>query len=493
MPSVPEIRIRTLNDAPIRPERDFVLYWMVAFRRLRSNFSLDRAIEHAQALDKPLIVLEALRCDYPWAGDRHHAFVLQGMAGHARAAAGATIVYHPYVERSPDEGRGLLASLAAHAAIVVTDDYPAFFIPRMLDAAARRLDVRLEAIDSNGLLPLRAADREFTTAFSFRAFLQRSLRPHLDAFPRPDPLADLRLRTLEALPADLTARWPAASATLLSASPAALRSLPIDHDVPAVSTRGGAEAAESALQRFLRERLHRYPDERAQPEADASSGLSPWLHFGHVSVHQIFAALMTQERWTRRRLKEGGGGKREGWWGASRAAEAFLDELVTWRELGYNLCARRADYDRYETLPAWARATLTAHARDKRPSVYTRDRFERAATHDPLWNAAQTELVREGRLHNYLRMLWGKKILEWSKTPQDALDTMIHLNNKYALDGRDPNSYSGIFWCFGRYDRPWGPERPIFGTVRYMSSENTAKKLRVKAYMQKYDPEEALF
>jgi deoxyribodipyrimidine photo-lyase len=490
---IPEIRVRTINAAPIRPERDFVLYWMVAFRRLRSNFSLDRAIEHAQALDKPLIVLEALRCDYPWAGDRHHAFVLQGMAGHARAAAGAAIVYHPYVERSPDEGRGLLASLAARAAIVVTDDYPAFFIPRMLDAAARRLDVRLEAIDSNGLLPLRAADREFTTAFSFRAFLQRSLRPHLDAFPRPDPLADLRLRTLEALPADLTARWPAASATLLSASPAALRSLPIDHDVPAVSTRGGAEAAESALQRFLRERLHRYPDERAQPEADASSGLSPWLHFGHVSVHQIFAALMTQERWTRRRLKEGGGGKREGWWGASRAAEAFLDELVTWRELGYNLCARRADYDRYETLPAWARATLTAHARDKRPSVYTRDRFERAATHDPLWNAAQTELVREGRLHNYLRMLWGKKILEWPKTPQDALDTMIHLNNKYALDGRDPNSYSGIFWCFGRYDRPWGPERPIFGTVRYMSSENTAKKLRVKAYMQKYDPEEGLF
>ncbi len=207
-----------------------------------------------------------------------------------------------------------------------------------------------------------------------------------------------------------------------------------------------------------------------------------------MSAHEVFDAVMTQERWTRRKLAASGGGKREAWWGVSRGAEAFLDQLVTWRELGFNAAAHLADHDRYDTLPAWARATLAAHARDPRPHRYDRDAFERAATHDPLWNAAQTELVREGRIHTYLRMLWGKKILEWSRRPQDALDTMIHLNDKYALDGRDPNSCSGIFWCLGRYDRPWGPEREIFGTVRYMSSENTARKFRVKGYLARYGP-----
>jgi deoxyribodipyrimidine photo-lyase len=197
---------------------------------------------------------------------------------------------------------------------------------------------------------------------------------------------------------------------------------------------------------------------------------------------------MTRERWTRRRLAAPAGGKRGGWWGVAAGADAFLDQLVTWREIGFNAAAHLDGYDRYETLPEWARATLAAHARDRRPHRYDRDGFERAATHDPLWNAAQTELRRTGRLHNYLRMLWGKKVLEWSPTPQDALDVLIHLNNKYALDGRDPNSYSGLFWCFGRYDRPWGPEREIVGTVRYMSSENTARKLRLKNYLARFGP-----
>jgi deoxyribodipyrimidine photo-lyase len=169
-------------------------------------------------------------------------------------------------------------------------------------------------------------------------------------------------------------------------------------------------------------------------------------------------------------------------------AEAFLDQLVTWRELGVNMCAHRADYDSFETLPAWALRTLAKHARDRRSVLYTAEQFERADTHDPLWNAGQRQLVQEGRLHNYIRMLWGKKILEWSRQPEDALNVMLELNNKYALDGRDPNSYSGIFWVLGRYDRPWGPERPVFGTVRYMSSENTARKVRVREYIRRFAP-----
>jgi deoxyribodipyrimidine photo-lyase len=170
----------------------------------------------------------------------------------------------------------------------------------------------------------------------------------------------------------------------------------------------------------------------------------------------------------------------------SASAEAFLDELITWRELGYNFCSRRDDHDRFASLPAWARATLGKHSSDPSAHVYTLDQFEAARTHDPLWNAAQTQLLREGRIHNYLRMLWGKKILEWTASPQDALDVMIELNNKYGVDGRDPNSYSGIFWVLGRYDRPWGPERPIFGTVRYMTSGSAMRKLRVRGFLARY-------
>ena len=170
----------------------------------------------------------------------------------------------------------------------------------------------------------------------------------------------------------------------------------------------------------------------------------------------------------------------------SREAESFLDELVTWREIGFNMTSHRDDYDRFESLPDFAKATLRKHADDPRPHLYTREQLDEARTHDPLWNAAQRQLVREGRMHNYLRMLWGKKVLEWSRTPEEALETLVHLNNRYAVDGRDPNSYSGIFWVFGRYDRAWGPERPIFGSVRYMSSENTARKLDVEGYLRRY-------
>jgi deoxyribodipyrimidine photo-lyase len=469
-------------------DRDWVVYWMIASRRTHRNFGLQRAVEHARALGKPLVVLEALRCGYEWASDRLHAFVLQGMRDNRAAFERSGVLYYPYVEPHQGHGSGLLMALAGHAAVVVTDDFPAFFLPRMIAAAAARVDTCLEAVDSNGLLPMRATDRVFPTAFSFRAYLQKQLALHLSDFPIEDPIAGASLPKPRPLPAALTRRWPPASERLLSASPGALSALPIDHDVPVTPTEGGTRAAQAAMATFLRDRLLRYQDDRAQPEIEGTSGLSPYLHFGHVSVYDVFAALMTQERWTRRKLGPSAGGKREGWWNTSRSAEAFLDELVTWREVGYNMCALREDYDQYGSLPDWARATLEAHARDRRASLYTPAQFEEATTHDPLWNAAQRQLVCEGRLHNYLRMLWGKKILEWSPTPQQALKTMIHLNNKYGLDGRNPNSYSGIFWCLGRYDRPWGPARPVYGTVRYMSSENTARKVSVKQFLRRYAP-----
>jgi deoxyribodipyrimidine photo-lyase len=486
---VPASRVAAANTAPVLDDRPCVLYWMIAARRGTWNFGLQRAVEWASRLGKPLVVLEALRAGYPWASDRFHAFVLQGMADNRRHFSGSGARYYAYVEPAPGAGRGLLEALACEAAVIVTDDFPAFFLRRMVAAAAARSPVRLETVDSNGLVPMRASPGPFPTAYAFRRFLQKTLPAHLQAFPKPDPLQGLALPRPPRLPDRIASRWPEAGDALLAASGDALAILPIDHSVGIVATRGGTEAASAALDRFLADRLSRYLDDRAHPDRDASSGLSPYLHFGHVSAHQVFSALMTRERWTTRALSTSASGRREGWWGASPAAESFLDELITWRELGYAACHHQAEHDRYESLPGWARDTLAARAADRRAHVYSLDEFERARTHDRVWNAAQTQLVREGRLHNYLRMLWGKKILEWTATPQDALAVMVELNNKYALDGRDPNSYSGIFWVLGRYDRPWAPQRPIFGSIRYMSSENTLRKLRMKEYLRRYAPE----
>ncbi len=489
MSPVPTVRVQPCNAAPVRADGDFVLYWMIAFRRTRWNFSLQHAVEWAEELKKPLVIFEPLRVGYPWASDRLHRFVLDGMADRSRLLKplhSRGVLYYPYVEPAADEGNGLLAELAGRACVVVTDEYPSFFLPRMVRSAARQLSVRLEQVDANGLLPLRAADRVFSTARSFRAFLQKQLPAHLDALPRPDPLARARLPGLRSLPAIVRRRWPPAAARLLAGEPRELARLPLDHGVRPVAYRGGPTAGSAALRRFLDQGLPRYAAEANHPDADCRSGLSPYLHFGHLSAHEIFAEVARAEDWSPAMLAPGAGGKREGWWGMNPPAEAFLDELVTWRELGFNMCFLRDDYDHFESLPEWARATLTRHAADRRPFVYSLDDFEAGRTHDPLWNAAQAQLVREGRIHNYLRMLWGKKILEWTAGPRDALRVMIELNNKYGVDGRDPNSYSGIFWVLGRYDRPWGPERPVFGTVRYMSSPSTLRKLRVQDYLARY-------
>jgi deoxyribodipyrimidine photo-lyase len=486
MSPVPAIRIRPLNSHDPRADGAYVLYWMNAFRRTMFNFSLDRAVEWCEKLRKPLIVLEALRCGYPWASDRIHRFVLQGMADQSAAFANTPVLYYPFVEEKTDQGKGLLGVLAQRACVVVTDDYPAFFLPQMVAAAAKQIPTRIEAVDSNGVLPMAAADRVFPTAHAFRRFLQRVLPEHLTQQPQSNALARRDLPRCEPLPESVTSRWPPASASLLQATPEFLRQLPIDHAVGPALMQGGSQAGRRALVEFLKYRLPRYQEGRNHPDDDASSGLSPYLHFGHIAAQEIFRELAIGDEWSTECLAANTQGSREGWWGMSPAAESFLDELITWRELGFNMCRLTPDYDQYETLPDWAKTTLEKHAQDVRPVVYSLEDLEAARTHDPIWNAAQRQLSQEGRLHNYLRMLWGKKVLEWSETPRQALETMVHLNNKYAVDGRDPNSYSGIFWVLGRYDRAWGPERPIFGTVRYMSSENTRRKLRMSAYLEQY-------
>jgi deoxyribodipyrimidine photo-lyase len=483
---VPALRLRAVNHRPLRPDGEFVLYWMIAARRTRSNYALQHAAAEAARLGRPLLILEALRCDYPYASARLHRFILDGMAANARALAGRPVVYHPYVEPTSGAGRGLLPALGTLACLVVTDDSPAFFLPRMIAAAGEQLPVRLVAVDSNGLLPLRAAARTFPSAYAFRRLLQRELPGHLAELPDSEPLARLPLIPPTPLPAGIAERWPAAAPQLLTGVADRLAQLPIDHSVAAVTTVGGPVAGRARLDRFLAGALSSYGTERNHPDADTGSGLSAYLHFGHLGSHEIFQAVAGQEGWVPPDLSPRADGRRQGWWGMSANAEAFLDQLITWRELGFNAAAHQVGEAVYANLPAWARQTLAGHAHDPRRNCYTPEQFRAAATHDPLWNAAQRQLLREGTIHNYLRMLWGKKILEWSPTPEEAISVMVELNDRYALDGRDPNSATGILWCLGRYDRPWGPIRPVFGAVRYMSSENTRRKVRVQKYLQQY-------
>ena len=484
MASVPQTRIRSINDRPLRSDRQWVVYWMIASRRTGWNFALDRAAEHSRNLGLPLVILEALRCDYPWASERLHRFVIQGMVDNQKALESTPAVYFPFVEESQGQGKGLLQALAAHAAVVVTDDYPTFFLPQMVDAAGSRIDVRLEAVDANGLMPMSAFDREFATAYSFRRAIQKCLAQHIGELPLQEPCLDLPAG--DGLPRSITDTWPVADLEILSKAHGGLAEIPIDHSVSAAPVDGGAQAAARAMEEFLNNRLETYGDRRNRPEEKGSSGFSPYLHFGHISSHQVFVEMMRREGWSPDDVVPPANGRRAGWGGVSPGAESFLDQIVTWRELGFNVCRFNPDPNSWDALPDWARQTLEKHARDPRDSEYTLDEFAASATHDELWNAAQTQLRREGTIHNYLRMLWGKKILEWTAHPRESLEIMFELNNRYALDGRDPNSSTGIMWVLGRHDRPWGPERPIFGKVRYMSSANTRRKMSVTEYIRRY-------
>jgi deoxyribodipyrimidine photo-lyase len=481
----PAARIQRANDHAVAPDRDFVLYWMIAARRTRWNFALDRAAAWARALDKPLIILEALRADYPWASDRLHRFVLDGMHDNEEALQKTPVAYYPYVEEIAGAGKGLLQTLSDRACIVLTDEFPCFFIPRMVAAAAEKIGAALEVVDGNGLLPLGATERDFCAAAHFRRYVQKELPRHLDWFPARRPFARSSSLRPCRIPREILRRWPRARKDLLAGDPKLLAALPIDHSIPAAPTHGGSCAAGKVLRRFITRGLATYHIRHNEPSPDATSRLSPYLHFGQISAHEVFDSVMRREHWSRHRLPGRATGAREGWWGVSPGAEAFLDQLIVWRELGYNTCAKRPDdYNRYESLPEWARQTLESHLHDVRSHVYTVRQLEEARTHDALWNAAQHQLRQEGWYPNYFRMLWGKKILEWSKSPRDALRIMIRIMDSWSLDGRDPNSYTGYFWTLGRYDRPW-PERKIYGKVRSMSSERTAAKIDAAAYVRR--------
>ena len=401
---------------------------------------------------------EGLRVDYPWASRRLHRFVLEGMQANASRAEALGLHYWPFVETRQGEGRGLLRSLAARACLVVTDDFPAFIVPAQSESLARAVAVPVFAVDSNGVVPLALLGAAVSAAAHLRPRIHKAFAEAWAHRARSRPRIPEAARQPVSVPFET---WRATDVA------AFVDTLPLDAGVPRRARNAGRSAGRARAPARVREAAasRATPRDAPRPRAPAeghASGLSPYLHFGHVSIEEVVeAVLATTGEWTPSELRLANRGKREGFFCDDADVNAFLDEALTWRDVGYHWHrTRRDDASSLErALPRWALETLGAHAADPRRYVYTGDELENGLTHDPLWNAAQRELVATGTIHNYLRMLWGKKVIEWSRSPAEAYRTLEHLNNKYALDGRDPNSYTGILWCFGLFDRPWPPER----------------------------------
>jgi deoxyribodipyrimidine photo-lyase len=454
-------RVRVEKDAPLPSGRDFVLYWCMVHHRVDENHALDVAIALGNHLKLPVVVYQALRPDYPHASDRLHAFALEGMAELPKACAARGLPYWLELPRNRQEHRPRLAELGRRAAAVVSDLYPAFIIPGHLRGAAKVLEAPLFTVDASCVVPMQRIAEPQIGAYTLRPKLRKLWPEYLGRALPPRPVK------AAAAGRKLSPDFTLADARALRQ---ALHTFEIDHSVPPVAgVRGGRAAALKTLQAFIETRLKGYETERNDPGKDQQSGLSPYFHWGHLFAGEAARAI----------LKAGGE--------KSPAVQSFLEELLVRRELGFNYCfhtpvARQLSV---ESLPPWARNSLEAHREDKREHLYSLEELDAARTGDGLWNASQRELRERGRIHNYLRMLWGKKILEWSPTPEEALRRMAHLNDRYALDGRDPASVANFMWVLGLHDRPF-QERKVLGKVRPMSSLRTAEKFDLGPYLARW-------
>ena len=441
-------RVRALNTAPVRPQAEYVLYWAQMNRRVSHNQALVYAMEQANELGLPLLVYEGLTCSYPYANDRLHTFVLEGVEDTAEALGSMGAGYCFYLRRRRSDANDVLYRLAARAALVVTDDYPTFIAATHNASVPDRIEVAYRVVDASCVVPMSRFDRREYAAYTIRPKIHRVLAEYMHPVDCPK-----LLRTWSSPVPEWHVEVSAGNVAELVAS------CDIDHSVPPSTTfRGGYRNARRRLDAFVMRKLRRYAAEKNEPSVHATSNLSPYLHFGHISALQV--ALAARE-------------------------PTFLEELIVRRELAFNFC-RFAPFDSLESLPEWARRTLAEHEHDTRDPLFTTEQMEHAQTYDPLWNATQRELLLRGKIHGYYRMYWGKKIVEWSESAAAALETMIYLHDRYALDGRDPNTYANVLWCLGLHDRPWF-ERPIFGKVRYMSLEGMRRKTNVEAYIREID------
>ena len=486
MVQVPYSRLTTLKDVtPDAESTHYVIYWCIAFKRTSYNYALQRAVEWANKLSQPLIILEPLILDYPMSSIRFHKFMMDGMKEVSQAVAKSKAYYYPFIETEPKQFDGLLKELSKKASVVITDDYPTYFVPQMTAKASGEIDTRYELVDSNGLVPIRLSEKEYVRAHDFRRYLHKNLEDFIVETPLKEPLSELKRDYDNSIDQSIEKSWKPYDFEN-SDIDAFLDELSIDKSVKVSPIKGGYKNAKNRLNEFIEKGYCDYAQYRSDPSKRASSEMSPYFHFGQISTHEVFEKIVQHEGWSPEKINPSLAGRREGWWGGSFNMESFFDELITWRELGYHTCVRRANYNQFSSLPEWAIKTLGEHSSDTREYVYTLEELTYSQTHDEIWNAAQNQLREEGVIQNYLRMLWGKKILEWSPNPQVALSYMITLNDRYSLDGRDPNSYSGVFWVLGRYDRAWGPERQIYGKIRYMTSDSAARKFNLKPYMEKW-------
>ncbi len=451
-------RVKSLNDAVPRQDGEYVLYWSQMNRRVESNHGLNYAIEIANQQNLPILFYEGLTCAYPFANDRFHTFVLEGVPETARRLNRLGVGYVFYPRKTTKDPNDVLYQLAKRAYALVTDDYPTFIARQHNASVPAKLDIPYFAVDSSCVVPMNRFEKREYAAYTIRPKIKRLLPDYLKGIPVNRPKR----------------KWsspvPGVHVAVTAESiPALVASCEIDHSVkPSLTFHGGRLAAESSLGHFLAKNLRRYANSRNEPSEHATSGMSTYLHFGHISALEL--AVAVRDYAVEQKLM----------------SEEYLEELIVRRELAFNFARFTDNYDSLHALPEWAQITLAKHDGDARDSVYTREQFEAAETHDTLWNATQRELLLRGVIHGYYRMYWGKKIIEWSATHADALDTMLYLHDRYAIDGRDPNTYTNVLWCFGLHDRPWG-ERPIFGMIRFMGLEGMKRKTNVEAYLREID------
>ena len=454
-------RVKALNEAPDAAAGSFVLLWLQGQRRLRGNLAAAHAQRRANELGKPLVVYEAIRLDYPYASDRFHRFVIDGAADNALACADRGLTYGFFLDR-PGAPRGVLHALASRAAVVVTDWLPSFIHPAQTRKLAARAPCRVEVVDAAGIAPLSAFPKQELAARTLRPKITRLLPERLQLAPEVKPtIAAPRRFDWPFEPLDLPVEGAALDRLLAG--------LPIDHAVaPVAGTKGGTQAALQRLRAFVKGGLHGYAEARNQPSLSQTSGLSPYLHFGHLGAAEIALAARGSDA-------------------PAADRDAFLEELIVRRELSLNFAARCPQHGSIEAAPGWALSTLRDHEKDPRTTTYTDAELETARTGDEVWNASQRQLLREGRIHGYLRMLWAKNILFWSPNAKEAHRRIAWLNDKYALDGRDAVSATNFLWIFGLHDRPF-PGRAIFGTVRSMTSGSARRKLDLGEYLARFGP-----
>jgi deoxyribodipyrimidine photo-lyase len=457
-----QLSLRTipLNEKRLQPEGEYVLYWMQTTQRLEDNWALRMATVEADRVGKPLLIHQGLDPSYSYASDRFHTFMMEGARELAQRADTKGLTYRFALRRRRGDDRRVVDRLAARAALVVTDLFPTAGVSERSQRLAARVNCRVLAVDSVGVVPAASFHKEEYAARTIRPKLAKLLEIALEPVDDRAPK-----RTMSpALLASLGVDWLDIARSDIAAEVARCE---IDHDVRAVATHGGLTPARARLRTFVDDGLRDYAERRRHPSDDGgSSRLSPYLHNGMISPLEVVGAV------------------RQG--APADQAEAFLNEMLVWRELSLNFCLRNPAHGSLAALPDWVQRSMRAHADDEREVAYTLEELEGASTHDPIWNAGQRELVETGQMHNVVRMLWGKAVITWTHTYDQALARLLHLNNKYGLDGRDPNSFGGIQWCFGKFDRPFA-SRAVWGTIRPMSLERAHAKYDVARYITRWN------